>query len=185
MTSLMVSYIHSLLPYSLITQITLVNIKNLINFIIICQLFSISLKDLHNYSKSLKHQELFLIFSRIDTLIENILKVFEQKAYCQNYRLLHSVIYLLFVDLLKIYQSYYLLVTVMLEKFDEMDLKDAKRAFIIYLNFIKINKEIRKMASTIIVEFNIKLKIHFYEVDNKVAEGLKLAIEVKEKEKSL
>jgi hypothetical protein len=65
-----------------------------------------------------------------------------------------------------------------------MDLKDAKRAFIIYLNFIKINKEIRKMASTIIVEFNIKLKIHFYEVDNKVAEGLKLAIEVKEKEKS-
>jgi len=38
----------------------------------------------------------------------------------------------------------------MLEKFDEMNLKDAKRAFIIYLNFMKINKEIRKMASSII-----------------------------------
>jgi hypothetical protein len=60
------------------------------------------------------------------------------------------VIYLVFVDLLQIYQSYYLLISVMLEKFDEMNLKDAKRAFIIYLNFMKINKEIRKMASSII-----------------------------------
>lgn len=91
---------------------------------------------------------------------------------------------MLFVDLLKIYQSYYLLVTVMLEKFTEMDLKDAKRAFLIYLNFIKINKEIRKMASTVISEFNIKLKFYFYEVDNRVIEGLKLAIEAKEKERT-
>ena len=45
----------------------------------------------------------------------------------------------MFVDLLQIYESYYLLITVMLEKFGEMTLKDAKRAFIIYLNFIKIN----------------------------------------------
>jgi len=57
-------------------------IKSLINFIIICQLFSISLKDLHHYTKNLQHQELFLIFSRIDLLIESILKVFEQKQYC-------------------------------------------------------------------------------------------------------
>ncbi len=60
------------------------------------------------------------------------------------------MIYLVFVDLLQIYQSYYLLISVMLEKFDEMNLKDSKRAFIIYLNFMKINKEIRKMASSII-----------------------------------
>lgn len=77
------------------------------------------------------------------------------------------------MDLLKIYQSYYLLVTVMLEKFEEMDLKDSKRAFIIYLNFIKVNREIRKMAAVIVQEFNIKLKIHFYEIDTKVAEALK------------
>lgn len=88
------------------------------------------------------------------------------------------------MDLLKIYQSYYLLVTVMLEKFTEMDLKDAKRAFLIYLNFIKVNKEIRKMATSVISEFNIKLKFHFYDVDTKVIEGLKLAIETKERDKS-
>lgn len=70
----------------------------------------------------------------------------------------------------------------MLEKFDAMSLKDAKRAFIIYLNFIKINKEIRKMAMSIISEFNIKIGIEFYDIDTKVIEALKISIETKEKE---
>lgn len=125
-----------------------------------------------------------MIFSRIDGLIESILKVFEQKQYCQSIRVLQSVIYLVFVDLLQIYQSYYLLVTVMLEKFGEMKLSDAKRAFIIYLNFVKINKEIRKMASSVIQEFNIKIGITFYDIDTKVIEGLKLSIDLKEREQA-
>ena len=62
-----------------------------------------TLKDLSKLIQNYPTNELFLIFSRIDTLIENILKVFEQKAYCHNNRLLHNIIYMLFVDLLKIY----------------------------------------------------------------------------------
>jgi hypothetical protein len=93
------------------------------------------------------------------------------------------MVYLLFVDLLQIYQPYYLLITVMLEKFEEMTLKDAKRAFIIYMNFIKINKEIRKMASSISLEFNINIGINFYDIDVKVVDALKISIEHKEKEK--
>jgi len=58
-----------------------------------------------------------------------------------------------------------------------MELRDAKRAFIIYLSFIKINREIRKMAAVIISEFNIKLELVFYEIDTKVAEALKVSIE--------
>ncbi len=69
----------------------------------------------------------------------------------------------------------------MLEKFEEMSLKDAKRAFIIYLNFVKINKEIRKMAQSIISEFNIKIAINFYDIDTKVIEALKISIETREK----
>jgi hypothetical protein len=65
-----------------------------------------------------------------------------------------------------------------------MSLKNAKRAFIIYLNFIKINKEIRKMASSIIIEFHIKIDISFYDIDTKVIEALKISIETKEKEKA-
>jgi len=68
----------------------------------------------------------------------------------------------------------------MLEKFEDMSLTDAKRAFIIYLNFVKINKEIRKMASSIISDFHIKITISFFDIDTKVVEALKLSIEAKE-----
>jgi len=61
----------------------------------------------------------------------------------------------------------------MLEKFEEMQLKDAKRAFIIYLNLVRVNKEIRKMASCILKEFNMNLDIYFYEVDTKMIESMK------------
>jgi len=70
----------------------------------------------------------------------------------------------------------------MLEKFEEMSEKDAKRAFIIYMNFIKVNKEIRKMATCILQEFNIQLKMYFYEVDTKLVEAMKLSIDLKEKQ---
>ena len=56
----------------------------------------------------------------------------------------------------------------MLDRFGQLNIKDSKRAFIIYLNFVKVNKEIRKMANAVITEFNIKLNIYFYEVDSKL-----------------
>lgn len=50
------------------------------------------------------------------------------------------------------------------------------------MNFIMINKEIRKRASSIIHEFNISMNLNIYEIDTKIVETLKLIIEVKEKE---
>jgi hypothetical protein len=61
----------------------------------------------------------------------------------------------------------------MLEKFDDMNIKDAKRAFIIYLNFVRVNKEIRKMATCILQEFSIDLDIYFYDIDTRIVEALK------------
>lgn len=166
---------------SFIGELYLDYIKNLTNFIIISPLYYSKLGELHQNTKTLDVRQLFLVLSRIDGLMESVLKVFAQKTYCHNYRIFHNIIYSLFVDLLKIYQSYYVLVSVMLDKFEEMDLRDAKRAFIVYLNFIKINKEIRKMALSVLQEFNIKLDIYFFDIDTKVAEALKVTIETKER----
>lgn len=41
-------------------------IKTLVNFICVCQLFSISLRDLVAYSRNLKVSELFTILQKID-----------------------------------------------------------------------------------------------------------------------
>lgn len=40
------------------------------------------------------------------------------------------------------------------------------------------------MTSCIVQEFNISLNVHFYEVDTKLVEAMKLAIEQQEKDKS-
>jgi hypothetical protein len=37
------------------------------------------------------------------------------------------------------------------------------------------------MAAVVVQEFNIKLKVHFYEIDTEVAEALKSSIEMKER----
>ena len=69
----------------------------------------------------------------------------------------------------------------MLDKFENMSILDAKRAILVYLNFIKVNKEIRKMALIILKEFNIKLDIYFYDIDIKVVNALNATINIKEK----
>jgi hypothetical protein len=115
---------------------------------------------------------MFLVLFRIDGLIEGILKIFDLKALSEKNRLLYHVFYQLFVDLLKIYQSYYLLVTVLLEKFSNISIIECKRTIIIYMNFIKINVEVRKIATSLIKKFKIKIDFHFYDVEPKVVDEM-------------
>lgn len=60
----------------------------------------------------------------------------------------------MFIDLGKIYQSYYILMSTLLEYVNDMDLLDCKRAFLAYSNFVRINKQVRQMASCIISMFD-------------------------------
>lgn len=115
---------------------------------------------------------MFLILYRIDGLIECILKIFELKELSKKNRLLYHIFYQLFIDLLKIYQSYYLLVTVLLEKFNHISIIESKRTIIIYLNFVKINVEVRKIATSMIKKFNINIDFHFYEIDSKIVDDM-------------
>lgn len=65
-----------------------------------------------------------------------------------------------------------------------MNVKDSKKAFLIYLNFIKVNKEIRKMAQMVVTEFKINMNIYFYDVDTKLIQALKQEIDIKMHENS-
>jgi nitrate/nitrite-specific signal transduction histidine kinase len=97
------------------------------------------------------------ILSRIDQLIEHIIKVSEQKQLCMRLRLFQTILYQLFVDLVRIYQSYYMIITYLLSLFDQMSANNAKRTFIIYNNFIRINKEIRNVATWVMSELKFNL----------------------------
>ena len=69
------------------TDLYIKYIKTLVDFVCVCQLFSIRLQDLLNYSKTLKVNDLFKILSMIDQLIEQIFLLFEKRNYCQRYRI--------------------------------------------------------------------------------------------------
>lgn len=107
-----------------------------------------------HYSQGLKVQELFQIFCKIDQLIETIFKMFEERSFCKRYRIFQNIIFLLFIDLGKIYQCYYLLITTMLGHIEEMDVTDCKRSYLAYSNFVRINKEVRQMAACVIGMFS-------------------------------
>lgn len=78
-------------------------IKSLVNFVCVCQLFSIRLSDLLTYSRTLKVTELFRILSMIDQLIEQIFRIFEERNFCRRYRIFQNIVFLAFIDLGKIY----------------------------------------------------------------------------------
>mmetsp|Transcript_6136 Transcript_6136/g.9852 ORF Transcript_6136/g.9852 Transcript_6136/m.9852 type:complete len:81 (-) Transcript_6136:2529-2771(-) len=80
--------------------------------------------------------------------------MFEQRNFCKRYRIFQNIIFLVFIDLGKIYQSYYLLITTMLGKITLMEGIDCKRAYLAYSNFVKINKEVRHMAACVVGIFN-------------------------------
>ena len=144
-------------------------IKTLVNFICVCQLFSINLRDLVAYSRNLKVSELFTILQKIDQLIEMMFKMFEERNFCKKYRIFQNIQFLLFLDFGKIYQSYYILITTMLGHIEQMEVTDCKRAYCAYSNFVRINNEIRQMAACVISMFNKQqqdtLKIDFYNTD--------------------
>lgn len=62
-------------------------IKNLVNFINECLLFSCNLRDLMSYSRNMKICELFAIVQKVDNLIEMIFKIFQERNFCKKYRI--------------------------------------------------------------------------------------------------
>ena len=76
--------------------------------------------------------------------------LFEERNFCQKYRIFQNIIFLVFIDLGKIYQSYYLLITTMLGWIADMEVQDCKRSYLAYTNFVRINKEVRQMAACVI-----------------------------------
>lgn len=99
-----------------VTDLYIEYIKTLVNFVCVSQLFSIRLSDLLEYAKTFKTAELFKILSLIDLLIEQMFRIFEERNFCKKHRIFENTIFLVFIDLGKIYQSYYLLVTTMLSR---------------------------------------------------------------------
>jgi hypothetical protein len=61
--------------YLYVQELYLEYIKSLLNFILNCQLFTVTLGNLYNNVRTMRVADLFNILSRIENLIERILNV--------------------------------------------------------------------------------------------------------------
>lgn len=115
-------------------------------------------------------------------MITQIFNIFEHQNFCKRTRLFSNVVYLIFIDLLQIYKVFYVLVTEILERFSEMSVEYAKKAFVVYQNFVNLTKVMKTKADKIMIEFDFTIKLpSYYTPDASLVETLKICIEQKQK----
>jgi len=65
-----------------------------------------------------------------------------------------------------------LIITWLLSSFSQMSGCNAKKTYLIYTNFIRINKEIREVASWVASELKFDIQLELYDVDYKLLANL-------------
>ena len=73
---------------------------------------------------------------------------------------------------------YYLLIVEILDRFGALSNEEAKKAFVVYQNFISLTKTMKAKCSVIMAKFVINIKQpKYYEIDEGLIENLRVCIE--------
>lgn len=85
---------------------------------------------------------------------------------------------MLFKDLIKVYKVYYVHITEILERFSNLSNEEAKKAFVMYQNFVNLTEGIKTKANKLIYTFNFPIQLpEFYNPEKGVVEALKAVVE--------
>jgi len=85
--------------------------------------------------------------------------MFENKEFCRKFRLFQNFIYMLFLDMIKIYNIYYILITEVLDWYKKtLSLVEMEKAFKMYQNFISFNEVVKWEANSIPMVFGFVFK---------------------------
>ena len=75
-----------------------------------------------------------------------------------------------------------MLVTEILERFSDMNIEVAKKAYVVYQNFVSLTNVMRGRADKIMSEFGFAIKLpQYYTPDASLVQTLKICIEQKQK----
>ena len=168
--------------YSEISQLYNAYIKFYYNAKLQSQILNCRMSEVSPKLKNASIQELLKNYENFDALISEIFAIFEHQNFCKRTRLLSNVIYLLFQDLITIYKVFFVLVTEVLERFSELNVDMAKKAFVVYQNFVNLTSTMKSKATFIMSEFEFTVKLpEFYQPDPVLVNTLKICIEEKQK----
>lgn len=70
-----------------------------------------------------------------------------------------NYVFMLFKDLIKLYKVYYVHITEILERFAGLEQEDAKKAFVMYQNFVNLTDGIKSKANKLVYTFNFPIQL--------------------------
>ena len=156
-------------------------LTGLINFITKTSLLSKKVMEAPRYVQKLRTNDIFLVYEQFDKFITFIMNMFENREFCKKTRLFQNFVYMLFLDLIKIYNVFYIMTTEILDRFKRMSHKEMEKAFAMYKNFINFTTSVKKEANTIPLHFGFVFKApNYYTPDPKLENSLKRCMEQKE-----
>lgn len=168
--------------HELISELYISYIKALVNFLIKCLIFRIPLAELPTFTKSLQNTDLFYICESFGIFVDKIYHLFDEVNFARKYRLYQKIIELVFVDLTDMYQYQYILLSEMLQRFNSMRVRDAKKTFIFYVRYFKLTESLRLVEKMIASKFDFDFQAMNYHNDINLQNSDYLREYIEEKE---
>ena len=156
-------------------------LQRMLKFISKTSLLSKKVSEAPKYVKKLNTSDIFLVYEEFDKFITIIFQVFENKEICRKSRLYQNFIYMMFLDLIKIYNVFYIMVTEILDRFKRMNMRDMERAYEIYKAFLGFTENVKREANSIPLVFGFVFKNpSYYTPDPKLEKTLQRCMQSKE-----
>lgn len=165
----------------LVSQLYCAYVKFLVKFMKKSKVLSIRISEVTRQVKKMKNKDLFATYESFDNMITQIITMFENNDFCRKYRLHQNFIYMIFLDLVKIYNVFYIMTMETLDRFKKMGSAEMNKALVMYKNFCSFTDTLKKEANTIPMLFGFSFKEpNYYKPDSKKERAMKNALKDKE-----
>ena len=145
------------------------------------KILSIRISEVTRQVKKMKNKDIFAAYESFDSMITQIIQMFENNDFCRKYRLHQNFIYMIFLDLVKIYNVFYIMTMETLDRYKRMGASEMNKALILYKNFCNFTDTLKKEANTIPMLFGFSFKEpSYYKPDSNKERAMKNALKDKE-----
>ena len=129
----------------------------------------------------MKIKDIFTHYESFDALISLIMQIFENTDFWRKTRLFQNFIYMIFLDMVKIYNVFYIMTMETLDRYKKLSASEMSKAMVLYKNFCSFTETLKKEANTIPMLFGFTFKEpNYYKSDLNKERAMSKALKEKE-----
>jgi|JI9StandDraft_2_1071091.scaffolds.fasta_scaffold145119_2 hypothetical protein len=107
-------------------------IRSIVTYKVNADLLTMRMNDVQEIVRNVEMDDILFTYECFDKMIAILWRVFQHQEFCNKTRLYQKVTYLMMKDMFQIYKVFYVLIVEILDRFGELESKDAKKAFVVY-----------------------------------------------------